>query len=179
MLSKNCLFFVLVGLFLSSAAIAADGWQPTYLIKVDMESLDRASIRSVERDGGRRLGLASRSGSALFLHASEDGLEFLSGLGAGFEVITRMAFDLEYYLVDRGIGVEDAISASGATVLGEGRKTLVPLSRPWRPSGWARERLLRHLRLHSPTARPLSPWWTRSPKPGFTTCWRSCRGRRM
>jgi photosystem II stability/assembly factor-like uncharacterized protein len=117
MVGSNRVFLLLLACFLLLHGIAgAQGW-PIYLIEVDLEGMDDNALRLLERQSSEHFKLAGRTATTAFLHASGADLENLTRLAIGFDLITEASPDLEYYIVKKELGVEDALEWSQAKVL--------------------------------------------------------------
>lgn len=117
MVGKVCVFLFLLACFMLTPVILAAQGGPAYLIEVDLEGMEASALRALEGASSEHLRLAGRTAGKAFLHASGEDLEALGRLGIGFELICEESHDVEYYIVGKGLGVDDAIKASEAEVL--------------------------------------------------------------
>jgi photosystem II stability/assembly factor-like uncharacterized protein len=96
--------------------LAAQGG-PAYLIEVDIDRMEASELRAIEGLQSKHLRLAGRTAGRAFLHASADDLEALSALGVDFAIVTEESRDVEYYIVGKELGVEEALAWSEARIL--------------------------------------------------------------
>ncbi|MGD9401286.1 MAG: M20/M25/M40 family metallo-hydrolase [bacterium] len=101
---------------LTPVILAARGG-PAYLIEIDLEGMEAPALRALEGAGSETLKLAGRTAGAALLHASGEDLETLNRLGIEFDVVAEESHDVEYYIVGKGLGVEDALEAAEADIL--------------------------------------------------------------
>ena len=119
MLSRNLIFLSLLAYFLLIPVIAAAQGGPAYLIEIDLRDTDWASLRALEGIRDSRLSLAGRAAGMAYLHASEADLDKISAMGIEFELLAEESLELEYYIISKDLGVEDALEWSAADVLAE------------------------------------------------------------
>jgi photosystem II stability/assembly factor-like uncharacterized protein len=117
MLSRFAIFLVFFACFLLVPVLAAAQGGPAYLIEIDIGEAGGMALQALERAGSEHLSLAGRAAGRVLLHASADDLETLSGLGIAYDLIAPESLYLEYYIVDKAPGVEEALERAEAEVL--------------------------------------------------------------
>jgi len=117
MLSRTLIFLPLFACFLLAPLFVAAQGGPAYLIEIGLEGMDGAALRALEGLDGGQLSLAGRTAGMAYLHASGSDLETLSGLGIEYGLLAEESLSLEYYIVSKDLGVEDALERSEAEVL--------------------------------------------------------------
>ncbi len=117
MLSRNLIFLSLFACFLLNPAFLAAQGGPAYLIEIDLDGAGATALQALEGVQGGHLSLAGRTAGAAYLHASSSDLETLSGLGIEYALITEESLSLEYFILSKDLGVEDALERSEAEVL--------------------------------------------------------------
>lgn len=117
MVGSNRVFLLLLAFFLLAQGTAGAQAGPQYLIEIDLEGMDGDALRVLERQSSEHFKLAGRTAATAFLHASGADLENLSRLAIGFSLVTEESPNLEYYMVKKDLGVEEALERSEAEIL--------------------------------------------------------------